>query len=267
MRQLQTNTLSILTNSFLSIATVTLAAIAAPVAQAQSSNGQIRVEYEPAQTPFYQAVSQVLQQDQRFEAIAEILSQRLVLPRNITVSFQECGTEDAYYEAASSEIVICYELLERFRQDFVSSETITAEEAPDFAISAAEFVFLHELGHALIQDWNLPVLGREEDAADQFATVLLGLGGRDSSRPVWAAALHLLLISRQQSSQPSAWDVHSSPLQRFYAIACLIYGIDPAEYSDLPEAILPASTRNSCIEQAQQTSQSWVQLIKPYVRP
>src|SRR5689334_22528436 len=35
------------------------------------------------------------------------------------------------------------------------------------------FVVLHELGHALISDLGLPVLGREEDAADAFASVAM----------------------------------------------------------------------------------------------
>src|ERR1700739_1568085 len=33
------------------------------------------------------------------------------------------------------------------------------------------FALLHEIGHAHIQEMGLPVLGREEDAADTFATV------------------------------------------------------------------------------------------------
>ena len=30
--------------------------------------------------------------------------------------------------------------------------------------------FFHELGHALIDAWDLPITGREEDAADQLPT-------------------------------------------------------------------------------------------------
>lgn len=268
MRKPHTNSLSIIINSMFSIAAVTVSVIAAPIAQAQSADGQIRVEYEAAQTPFYQAVSETLQQDQGFEAEAEILSQLFVLPRDITLSFQECGTGltyTAYYAPSESLIVLCYELLESFRQDFASLES-TAEEAVDLAINAGKFVFLHELGHALIHDWDLPVLGREEDAADQFATVLLSFGGRDSLRLAWAAAVQLLLVSQQQPNQHLASDVHSSPLQRFYSIACLSYGSSPEEYSDLPETILPTSQGDQCVGQSQQTIRNWIQLIQPYIR-
>jgi Putative metallopeptidase len=265
MRKLHPKVLNVTANSMLSIATVTISVIAAPIAQAQSADRQIRVEYETAQTPLYQSVSEALQQVQAFEAEAKILSQVFVLPRDITVSFKECGTDTTHYDASASLIVLCYELLESFRKDFESSE-VTTEKSSYWAVNAGKFVFLHEVGHALIHDWNLPVLGREEDAADQFATFFLSLGGRDRLGLAWAAAVQLLLVSQQQSNQYSAWDEHSSPLQRFYSIACLSYGSSPADYPDLSEAVLPTSQRDQCVAESQQTMQSWARLLQPHVR-
>ena len=45
----------------------------------------------------------------------------------------------------------------------------TPEPSPDelrFITANAEFTLLHEMGHLLISELQLPVLGREEDAAD-----------------------------------------------------------------------------------------------------
>jgi hypothetical protein len=228
------------------------------------ADGEIRVEYQPAQTSFYQTVSAALQQYQAFEAWAEMLSELLVLPRDITLSLQECGSARASYQPSASQITLCYELLEQFRQDFESLGMSASGEAPETAVSAGTFVFLHELGHALIYDWDLPVLGREEDAADQFATVLLSLGGQESLRLAWAAAVQLHIAASQQTSQ--AWDDHSSDLQRFYSIACLSYGSNPTEYPDLPETILPTERREECVGEYQQISRSWLQLIGPHLR-
>src|SRR5881392_518816 len=36
----------------------------------------------------------------------------------------------------------------------------------EFVIGNTQFALLHEIGHVLIADFKLPVLGREEDAAD-----------------------------------------------------------------------------------------------------
>jgi len=51
------------------------------------------------------------------------------------------------------------------------------------------FVLLHETAHALVSEMGLPVLGREEDAADAYATVtMLKLGTSFSNRVLVEAA-------------------------------------------------------------------------------
>ena len=42
-----------------------------------------------------------------------------------------------------------------------------------FIISNTLSTFLHEMGHALIHDYEIPVLGKEEDACDNFQTYYL----------------------------------------------------------------------------------------------
>src|SRR6188474_353814 len=41
----------------------------------------------------------------------------------------------------------------------------------EFVVGNTLFVMAHEMGHGLINEMNIPVLGREEDAADSFAIV------------------------------------------------------------------------------------------------
>jgi Putative metallopeptidase len=277
MNKLSTRIWNTVTKSIVALAAMTLpieAALAiAPTHSvesfsaniAQAHEGQIRVEYQPAKGELYQAVANALERNQVFGKSAESLSQLFSLPRDITLSFQECGQANAYYVAKTSQIVMCYELLERFRKDFASAGGDTAENATDTALYAATFVFLHELGHALIYDWDLPVLGRSEDAADQFATVFFSLGGRDSTFITWAAALQLF-IEQQNTSQTVAWDEHSSQLQRFYNIACISYGSNPADYPEIPEAVLPTSRRSQCVDESQRITRSWLQLMQPHVR-
>src|ERR1700731_4836400 len=45
--------------------------------------------------------------------------------------------------------------------------------ATEFVLGNSLFAVLHEMAHGLIADLGLPVLGREEDAADAFATVAI----------------------------------------------------------------------------------------------
>lgn len=46
------------------------------------------------------------------------------------------------------------------------------EEKIDLILNLTEFVLYHEVGHALIDMLDIPVLGKEEDAVDGFAAVL-----------------------------------------------------------------------------------------------
>src|SRR4051794_34922630 len=39
----------------------------------------------------------------------------------------------------------------------------------EFVVGNTLFVMAHEMGHGLINEMSMPVLGREEDAADSFA--------------------------------------------------------------------------------------------------
>jgi hypothetical protein len=47
------------------------------------------------------------------------------------------------------------------------------EEAQLFILGNTVFTLHHELGHALIDQLDLPVLGREEDAVDHLATIMM----------------------------------------------------------------------------------------------
>jgi hypothetical protein len=50
-------------------------------------------------------------------------------------------------------------------------------------------VFLHEVGHAVFDYNKVPILGREEDAADQFAAyTLLKFDKNDARRPLEGVA-------------------------------------------------------------------------------
>ena len=58
----------------------------------------------------------------------------------------------------------------------------------EFVVGNTLFVLLHEMGHVLIAEMKLPVLGREEDAADTFAALAMLKVGTSFSQRVLAAA-------------------------------------------------------------------------------
>jgi|SRR5690554_7986520 len=104
-----------------------------------------------------------------------------------------------------------------------------------FVTSNSEFTLLHEMGHLLIHELKLPVLGREEDAADQLGFIGLFLIYDRQQTPDFP---HRLLdvadywrlewqYSKSTEYASQAWDRHALDEQRFYNMACLAYGSDP----------------------------------------
>ena len=107
----------------------------------------------------------------------------------------------------------------------------------EFVIGNTLFVMAHELGHGLINEMNLPVLGREEDAADSFAVVTaLKMGSGFSERVLLEAAKGWVLASKRDKKQGNAlafYDEHGLDLQRAYNVVCFMVGSDPEKYKAL----------------------------------
>jgi len=70
-------------------------------------------------------------------------------------------------EARVSEVVRQFKSEPRFKH--MSAQQV--RDRVEFVASNVIFATIHEVGHMLIAEMGLPVLGREEDAADAFATL------------------------------------------------------------------------------------------------
>jgi hypothetical protein len=141
----------------------------------------------------------------------------------------------------------------------------------EFMLGNILFATLHELAHGLIADLGLPVLGREEDAADQFATVtMLEMKSEFAHRILVDAAKSWLISARRsrESGEPvEYYDAHGLDLQRAYNIICLMVGSDPDQFDDLAgEVSLPEDRRATCMGDYSNASWSWNKALMPYQR-
>ena len=141
----------------------------------------------------------------------------------------------------------------------------------EFIGGSALFILTHELGHAVITEFNLPVLGRVEDAADSFAALaLLHVGNEFTHDVLVNAARNLLLIGEHKRSMgvpPVFYDEHGLDHQRAYMIVCLMVGSDQAAFSDLAErAKLPPERQETCQLDYDQAKDSWLRLLRPHFR-
>mgnify|MGYP000420098704 CR=1 FL=1 len=137
-------------------------------------------------------------------------------------------------------------------------ESITLKQ---FVRGTLRFVLLHELGHGFVDLYQIPVLGREEDAADRFATWWLSPDGNEDGTDA-IAAIEWWMASGKFSGatreELAWWGEHSIDEQRGYQIACLLYGSDPETMGPLAGRLgVPQERRETCIPEAQQNAASW----------
>jgi hypothetical protein len=147
----------------------------------------------------------------------------------------------------------------------------TLKATTEFALGNSLFALLHEMGHGLIADLGLPVLGREEDAADAFATVsILAMKTEFTHRVLVNAAKGWMISDRRSRETGEAaifYDAHGLDLQRAYNIICLMVGSDPDQFDDLAtEANMPEDRRQTCMGDYSNASWSWNKALEPYLR-
>jgi hypothetical protein len=141
----------------------------------------------------------------------------------------------------------------------------------EFTAGNMLFVLLHETAHGLISDLGLPVLGREEDAADAFATVtMLHMKNEFTHRTLVNAAKSWMISARRSRDMGDPdvyYDVHGLEFQRAYNILCLMVGSDPEQFEDLAnETNMPEDRQGTCQGDYSNASWSWDRALKPYLR-
>ena len=124
----------------------------------------------------------------------------------------------------------------------LSAERLTdrqVKQAEAFAANNSLFFIYHEVGHLLIDQLALPVLGKEEDAADNMATyMLLRQNSPRANRILTDAARGWLLsgnIYDTDFDTSDFYDAHSFDHQRAYQIVCLMVGKNPKLFGDVAD--------------------------------
>lgn len=136
----------------------------------------------------------------------------------------------------------------------------TAEETLSYVEANVVMILYHEIGHALIDTLDLPVLGQEEDAADLLSVVMMNRLWLESFARAAAdgAALSYRFSAEDDESEPPYWGVHGLDQQRFYNIVCLFYGADSEGRADFAARHeLPEARAETCEEEFALAEASW----------
>ncbi len=235
--------------AILAATVLTLAAIGSANATPKSKPDQVRYEYVSPKNPAHQAIHDQMKQNHALEHLQEMLSP-LRLPYPLTLKVAGCdGAINAWYD--DEVITVCYELLAELLKNASTKDLPIGISRADTVIGPVLDVFLHETGHAVFNMLQIPVLGREEDAADQFsAYVMLRLSKDEARRMILGSAYqHTIHMPGPEVTVPvnSFSDEHSLPAQRAFNILCIAYGADKKLFVDIVEKdFLPKRRAEGC---------------------
>ncbi len=232
---------------------------------AQPAQYAMSVVYDtPRKKPEREQIRAFLRETEMFEQISAGLHRALRFPRPVTLMWTECGAVNAAWDGQGT-ILMCYELAEYLKQLF-HKRTKDRQQLRIAVMSSLLFTFLHELGHALISLHQIPAVGREEDAADQLASLVLISTGKGGVDVAMRGAEFFRLLALSGAKTPF-FDEHPLDAQRYYNIMCLVYGSNPAELGALVgRHKLPASRAQRCPSEYQKVYAAWSSLLQGAAR-
>jgi hypothetical protein len=258
---------------------------ALPAAQAQAPglapNPQVQVEYLQ---PKYDAAAGQNQYNEfttiyawlrvrrPLEEIQKFLAP-LRLPRPIKIQVDSCGAERRTY-VSGSPVTVCYELIDKIQK---VAAGITDNDTLKQTVMVGTFTetVLHELAYGVFDVLQVPVWGREDDAADRLAAFVLLQFAGDVSHTAIIGSAEFFLLSRKTWTGSAFADVGSPEAQRFYNFLCIAYGGDELDFGGWTEApkgedpLLPKfrTDHDGCRYEYEQVRKAFSLRIMPYVDP
>jgi hypothetical protein len=224
--------------------------------------------YARSQDPQGNQFRDAFKKEKILEKMADELNKVVIMKKKVEMQMRDCGEANAFYSRTKQELVMCYELLTYFMNLF--KPTVKSEEELGKAVVGATFfTFFHELGHALVHVLDLPVTGKEEDAVDQLSVLVLLESGDEGLDAILSGA-NWFLIQGSKTGKLSKLhfaDEHSLDQQRFYNIACLVFGSAPGKHVSLvSRGFLPENRAVRCENEFKQIEGAWKKILGPHLR-
>jgi hypothetical protein len=267
-------------------AAVLVALSTAPAAAEPPPGATIKYDYGQTRNPKFKLIRQRLMDRRVLEELSEFLSP-VRFKRDITLATVQCDAVNAFWNPNSQRLELCYELLADNEDNLVpfvegrfalpSGERLVPSVKGISRGEAITGAFLgtvmHELGHAVFDLQEVPVLGKEEDAADQMASFLLVQFGPQVARTTikgiaadWDFTTQRWDWLIKNGKKQPYYDIHSLPAQRLYNYLCVAYGHLPDTFADFVEqGLLPALRARNCEQEYKQVANAFRQTVLPTI--
>jgi hypothetical protein len=227
-------------------------------------NSQVDVVYAEPQNPQFRPIRDRLMRRQVLEQLRLFLSP-LKLPRKLLVKVDQCGAERLPYQSGGP-VTICYEYIARVDQ------TAPRESPPDglaretMIVGAFVQTVLHEVAIAVFDILEVPVWGRESDAADKLAGFIMVQFGKDVALKVIVGASWFFDATDRPWTGSDYASEQSPEAQRFFNYLCIAFGSDPASFKFvIDQNLLPVHRAQRCTGEFYQLRQAFAKEILPHV--
>ncbi len=185
--------------------------------------------------------------------------------------------DGAVYATSSGDMLFGREKIRDYYAKTIPAlgDTFTRESKIDevHELGAGVWALGHGKTYAVFDVLQVPVWGREDDAADRLAAfVLLQFSGEIAHTTMVGSAEFFLLSLRTWTGSAFA-DTASPEGQRFYNFLCIAYGGDSNDFGGWTEApdgqdpLLPQRRAQQCSHEYQQVRAAFNLRIMPYIDP
>ncbi|NRB05373.1 MAG: hypothetical protein HRU30_19145 [Rhodobacteraceae bacterium] len=135
----------------------------------------------------------------------------------------------------------------------------------DATRNAMLHVVAHEIGHAVLREFDLPILGPEEGIADDFATLYIYSLLPDRAEAIIRAHARQSMSDGQDAMM---FGEHPSDDQRAGRAICILYGQNPDQFAKLASDFgLDGEEADACRDFAPEIARSWRRTLAPYLMP
>jgi Putative metallopeptidase len=224
-------------------------------------NPRIHIEYQTPKDPAQQNVYDTVKQRHMLEMVRKIFSPFILGDIDLNIRTVSCGVSNAWYQRIDNvpTVSICYEYLQEIWQSMPEeTKEVMGVTMKDTVCGQLFFAVAHELGHAMFDIFDVPVFGRQEDAADEFATyMMLQFGGEQALQLIDGAAYGYHAYVKDLRATPEVTlplaafsSDHGTPEERYFNLICIAYGYDPRLFSIEMDKIPPSRAERCKFEYA-----------------
>ncbi|MGB9367819.1 MAG: DUF4344 domain-containing metallopeptidase [Xanthobacteraceae bacterium] len=237
-------------------------------AQAPALTDRVRIVYEEPTEEKYRVIHDAMRDRRILEIVGSLLNS-FRLPRELTLEVRGCqGRETAWY--GFDRATFCYEYVDLIQRHAPKVATPGGVQRGDAIVGAVIDTLFHEAAHGIFDLLEVPVMGREEDAADFFSIYLmLQFPPEDARRLIEGIAFNMGSEARKDFSERPVPQKFAGPhgpnVQRHYNVLCLAYAANQALFDNLVPAGLPPWRARTCWEEWAMLKRGFAKLILPHV--